>query len=125
MLDSMDKKDLFVVSATVGDYLIPDIHLSELPDTSIGKYGRMRKRYLREHRSALYSDRILSEKLYSHLREIDNAAYSRMDLLMPQMMEAAGVTETLKVSDPMKWAGLMNTLKAQIEEIVLMEVISA
>lgn len=58
----------------------------------------------------------MSEKLYPHLLEIDRAARERMDTMLPRMMEAAGVTEELKARDPMRWVGLMNTLKAQIEE---------
>ena len=66
---------------------------------------------------------ILSEKLYPHLLEIDRAARERMDAMLPRMMEAAGVTEELKARDPMRWVGLMNTLTAQIEEILLRELI--
>lgn len=66
---------------------------------------------------------ILSEKLYPHLLEIDRAARERMDAMLPRMMEAAGVTEELKACDPMRWVGLMNTLKAQVEEIILLELI--
>ena len=106
-----------------GDYDIPNLKLSVQPETSIGKYGRMRKSYLKEHRPGLYSSLILSEKLYPHLLEIDRAARERMDAMLPRMMEAAGVTEELKARDPMRWVGLMNTLKAQVEEIVLTELI--
>ena len=106
-----------------GDYYIPDLKLSEQPEAPIGKYGRMRQRYLKEHRPGLYSSLILSEKLYPHLLEIDRAAHERMDAMLPRMMEAAGVTEELKACDPMRWVGLMNTLKAQAEEIVLTELI--
>lgn len=66
---------------------------------------------------------ILSEKLYPHLREIDRAAYQRLELLVPQLAQAAGVTEELKSRDPMKWVGLMNACKAQAEEIILEELI--
>ena len=66
---------------------------------------------------------ILNEKLYPHLLEIDRAARERMDAMLPRMMEAAGVTEELKACDPMRWVGLMNTLKAQVEEIILAELI--
>ena len=66
---------------------------------------------------------ILSEKLYLHLLEIDRAARERMDAMLPRMMEAAGVTEELKACDPMRWVGLMNTLKAQAEEVILTELI--
>ena len=106
-----------------GDYYIPDLKLSERPETPIGKYGRMRQRYLKEHRPGLYSSLILSEKLYPHLLEIDQAAQERMDAMLLCMMEAAGVTEELKAHDPMRWVGLMNELKAQVDEIILHELI--
>ena len=66
---------------------------------------------------------ILSEKLYPHLREIDEAANARLEQIMPELMKRSGVTESLKVSDPMKWTGLMNTLKSQAEEIIFDELI--
>ena len=78
-----------------------------------------------EHRPGLYSSLILSEKLYPHLLEIDRAARERMDAMLPRMMEAAGVTEELKACDPMRWVGLMNTLKAQAEEVILQELVFA
>ena len=106
-----------------GDYYIPDLKLSEQPEAPIGKYGRMRQRYLKEHRPGLYSSLILSEKLYPHLLEIDQAAQERLDDMLPRMMESAGVTEEMKARDPMRWVGLMNTLKEQVEEIILSELI--
>lgn len=106
-----------------GDYDIPNLKLSEQLETSIGKYGRMRKSYLKEHRPILYNHLLMSEKLYPHLLEIERAARERMDAMLPRIMEAAGVTEELKARDPMRWVGLMNTLKAQAEEIVLSEII--
>ncbi len=106
-----------------GDYYIPDLKLSKRPETPIGKYGRIRQRYLKEHRPGLYSSLILSEKLYPHLLEIDQAARERMDAMLPRMMEAAGVTEKLKARDSMRWVGLMNELKAQVDEIILHEFI--
>ena len=106
-----------------GDYYIPDLKLSGQPEAPIGKYGRMRRRYLKEHRPILYNQMLLSEKLYPHLLEIDRAAHERMDAMLPRMMEAAGVTEELKACDPMRWVGLMNTLKAQVEEILYSELI--
>jgi len=106
-----------------GDYYIPDLALTNHPDKPIGKYGRMRKRYLKEHRPALYSSLIMSEKLYLHLLETDETANRKLDIIMPELMKSAGVTEQLKASDPMKWVGLMNTMKAQAEEIILSELI--
>ena len=108
-----------------GDYLIPDLKLSEQPEKPLGKYGRMRKAYLKEHHPILYNQLLMSEKLYPHLLEIDETANSRLEQLMPQLTAAAGVTEQLKASDPMRWVGLMNTCKAQAEEILLAELINS
>ena len=108
-----------------GDYLIPDLKLSEQPEKPLGKYGRMRKAYLKEHRPILYNQLLMSEKLYPHLREIDETANSRLEQMMPRLAEAAGATEQLKASDPMQWVGLMNTCKAQAEEILLAELINS
>ena len=108
-----------------GDYYIPDLELSEQPEAPIGKYGRMRQRYLKEHRPGLYSSLILSEKLYPHLLEIDRAEQERMDAMLPRMMEAAGVTEELKVCDQLAWVGAMNSIRSRAEEIILSEMIFA
>ena len=108
-----------------GDYYIPDLKLSEQPEAPIGKYGRMRQRYLKEHRPGLYSSLILSEKLYPHLLEIDRAARERMDAMLPRMMEAAGVTEELKARDQLAWVGAMNSIRSRAEEIILSEMIFA
>lgn len=107
----------------VGDYYIPDLKLTERPKKPIGKYGRMRRRYLKDHRPVLYSRLLLSEKLYPHLLEIDEAAKERLDILMLQLMKATGVTEELKAADPLKWVGFANALKAQAEEIIFAELI--
>ena len=106
-----------------GDYQIPDLKLSNTQTTPLGKYGRMRKTYLKEHRPVLYSQMLLSETLYPHLSEIDQSANSRLELMMPILMQEAGVTEALKASDPMKWVGLMNNCKTQAEEMILAELI--
>lgn len=108
-----------------GDYWIPDLSLSQQETQPLGKYGRLRKKYLQEHRPVLWNSLILSEKLYPHLREIDETANSRLERMMPELMQSAGVTEALKASDPMKWVGLMNSLKAQAEEVILTELIYA
>ena len=106
-----------------GDYLIPNLQLTEQPETPLGKYGRMRKTYLKDHRPILYNRLLMSEKLYPHLLEIDETANSRLEQLMPQLAKDAGATEQLKASDPMRWVGLMNTCKAQAEEILMAELI--
>ena len=106
-----------------GDYWIPNLSLSQQETQPLGKYGRMRKKYLQEHRPVLWNSLILSEKLYPHLREIDETANSRLEQMMPGLMQSAGVTEALKASNPLKWVGLMNNLKAQAEEVILTELI--
>ena len=108
-----------------GDYLIPDLSLSEQRSKPLGKYGRMRKAYLKEHRPILYNQLLMSEKLYPHLIEIDETANNRLEQMMPQLAAEAGATEQLKARDPMKWVGLMNTCKAQAEEILMAELINS
>ena len=79
-----------------GDYFIPDLILKDQPDKPIGKYGRMRKRYLKEYRPGLYSGLILGEKLYPHLLEIDEAAHRRLEMIVPELMKSAAVTGAVK-----------------------------
>ena len=111
---------------TSGEFQIPDLSLRENPQSQpLGKYGRMRQTYLREHRPILWNQMILTETLFPHLREIDEAANRRLEQMMPNLMKSAGVTEALKAADPLKWTGLMNTCKAQAEEVILAELIYA
>ena len=106
-----------------GDYLIPDLSLTATEQKPLGKYGRLRKDYLKEHRPILWNQMILSETLFPHLREIDEAANRRLEQMIPALAKVAGATEELKARDPMKWVGLMNTCKAQAEEIIFAELI--
>ena len=106
-----------------GDYLIPDLRLTPEEQTPIGKYGRMRREYLRKNNQVLFSSLSLSGKLWPHLSEIDAAAVSRMDGLMTQFAAQNGATEALKAQNPMAWTQLMNSLQAQAEEIVLQELV--
>ena len=106
-----------------GDYLIPDLTLNAKDYPPLGKYGRMRERYLRERRHLLYSTMLLGGRLDEHLHEIDAAAQKRIDQLTRQMAEAAGITEELKARDPMRWVGEMNAIKAQVEEMIFEELI--
>lgn len=106
-----------------GDYLIPDLSLSEQPQTPLGKYGRMRKNYLKEHRPVLWNSLLLSEKLYPHLREVDQTANRRLEQIMTEMKKSAGVTEELKASNQVMWVGMMNNLQAQAEEVILRELV--
>ena len=106
---------------TVNDVQIPNL---TIPETApIGRYGRMRQRYIKEHRPVLWNRLVLTGTLYEHLHEIETAAQSRIDLMLPKMAASAGATEALKAADPLKWTGLMNNCKAQAEEVVLSELI--
>ena len=107
-----------------GEYWIPDLTAAEQP-TELSKYGRMRERFLKERRTITYNNLLLSGKLTAHLTEIDRAAVNRMEEIVPELAKQAGATEELKASDPMRWVGLMNTCKAQAEEIVMNELIYA
>lgn len=106
-----------------GDYLIPDLELADEEHFPIGKYGRMRMHYLKEHRPVIYNQLILSGKLYAHLGEIEQTCRERLDRMIPQMKEAEGVTEALKATDQMEWVRRMNSILNRAEEIVLTELV--
>ena len=101
-----------------GDYYLPDLVLREEKPT-YGKYGMLRKQFLKEYRSARYQYMLLTGKLNEHLNQIDQEAIEQVEMLMKQMAEKKGVTEELKVQDQMKWVGLMNNIKVSAEEIIL------
>ena len=106
-----------------GDYRIPDLKLKDTCQEPLGKYGRLRKTFLQENRPVLWNSMMLEETLFPHLREIQQTAENRLAVMMPKLQQAAGATEELKRTDPMKWTGLMNSLKAQAEEVILTELI--
>ena len=106
-----------------GDYLIPNLELPDTEHYQIGKYGMMRKTYLKEHRPALYHALFWNGTLYRNLAEIDQICNERMELLVKQMAEREGVTEALKASAQLEWVGRMNNIRNRAEEIVLSEVV--
>ena len=108
-----------------GDFLIPGIALPDTPRNPIGKYGRMRQRYLKEHRGVLYHAMILDGTLWNHLAKVDKICKERMDVLILGMKEKWGITEDLKAHDPMAWVGAMNNIRSAAEEILFAEVIFA
>ena len=107
----------------VGDVLLPNLVLEEVEQRPIGKYGRMRKRYLKEHRPVLYSNMLLAGKLFQHLAEIDRACEDHMGLVIRRMKAKEGVTEALKAADQMEWVRRMNSIRTRAEEIVLHELV--
>ena len=107
----------------VGDVLLPNLSIGEDGQQPIGKYGRMRKHYLKEQHPVLYSELLLSGKLYPHLLEIDEACDGRMELLTCQLAEQEGVTEAFKAANQMEWVRRMNSIRNRAEEIVLHELV--
>jgi len=105
-----------------GDYYLPDLVLRE-EEPTYGKYGMLRKQFLKEHRSARYQYMLLTGKLNEHLNQTDQEAREQVETLMEQMTEKQGVTEELKAQDQMEWVRLMNNIKASAEEIVLKNMI--
>ncbi|MCC8128745.1 MAG: TnpV protein [Clostridiales bacterium] len=108
-----------------GDYYLPDIVLSDNTHYQIGKYGRMRRTFLKEHRPIIYSDLVLTEKLFPLLAEIDETCHQRLDVMIPAMAEREGVDAALKRADSMEWTRRMNNIKARAEEVILAELVYA
>ena len=104
-----------------GDYLIPNIVIRKTKP--IGHYGRLRKAYLEMHRPILFNELVLSDKLFEHCAEIDEAARNRMELIVPELAKQYGVTEQLKAENQMECVRQMNACKAQAEAIVKFELI--
>ena len=107
-----------------GDYYLPDLKINE-EEPTYGKYGIMRKQFLKEHRSARYQYLVLTGKLTEHLNQVDKEVREKVEMLVEQMAEQWGVTEELKMQDQMEWARRMNNIKNVAEEMVLLEMIYA
>ena len=107
-----------------GDYLLPDLTIPDEP-VVLGKYGRMRRTYLKEHKPILYNTLLLSGKLTEHLVGVDDECRKRLELLLPQMMRQEGVDETLKARDQMEWVHRMNSIQNRVEELLLNELVYA
>ncbi len=103
----------------------PDLYLPEETEYPIGKYGMLRKSYLKEHRKGLYLELILAGKLNEHLHQIDEDCNQMMERLVEQMKEKQGVTEELKMQNQMAWVGRKNNIRACAEEIVLKKIVYA
>ena len=112
-----------VTYRTEGDYRLPNLDVPEAP--KVGKYGMLRRSYLRKNKSGIYTGMMLSGKLDSHLAEIDRQATEMVESLTERMAAEQGVNESLKASDPMKWVGLMNNIQASAENVALTELVYA
>ena len=105
-----------------GEYFFPKLCF-EAENPPIGKYGLLRKRYLKEHKRGWYSSLLLTGKLDEHLAEIDHTCTERVELIMNQLARREGVTEALKAADQMEWVRRMNSIRKRAEEIILHELI--
>ena len=106
-----------------GDYLIPDLTVPESP--KLGKYGMLRRTFLREHRDGIYTGMLLNGTLNSHLEEVDRQAQKMLDDLTEQMKALNGVTESLKAENQMRWVQMMNSIRHSAEEVILNDLIYA
>ena len=107
----------------VGDYFIPDLVSQDDSNYQIGKYGRMHRSYLKEHRKILYNNYVLEGTLFKHLAEIDQACNERMENIVSAMAEQEGVTEALKAADQIEWVRRINSIHNRAEEIILTELV--
>ena len=106
-----------------GDYYIPCLVLPDTAERPIGIWGRKHLDYIKEHRPVLYTDLVLSGKLYSYLADIDTQARNKLDLLVTQLAEKEGTNDCLKAQDQLAWVRAMNNIHNRAEEIVLKEMI--
>ena len=107
----------------IGDYYIPVLTLSSEEQRPVGKWGRMHREYLKEHRPILFNALILSGQLWTYLSDLNDQAQERLSLIIEQMKASEGVTEELKAANQMAWAGAMNSIRNRAEEIILREMI--
>ncbi|MGN1298275.1 MAG: TnpV protein [Clostridia bacterium] len=106
-----------------GDYLIPDLYLPKQPEKSIGKYGRLRLNFIKEHKKGLYTELMINGTLSKHLAEIEKTAIERVSIIIKQLSELENVNEALKSREQLAWVQAMNNIKNRAEEIVYNEII--
>ena len=104
----------------IGDYQLPNLTLSQ-PKPPLGKYGRMRRNYLKQYRPVLYNSMLLNGTLYPHLMELEQTAESRMQQMMAELLKQNPAPD--KAQNQLMWVQHMNSLKAQAEELVMTELI--
>ena len=100
-----------------GDYYIPDLKLPE-ESRPIGRWGRIHRAFLKEHRPGRYNELLLSGKLWTYLADLNDQAADRLACIISQMQAAEGITEELKFRDPLAWVGAMNSIRSRAEEII-------
>ena len=116
----MNMKNRNVAYSTIGDYQLPNLTLSQ-PKIPLGKYGRMRRNYLKQHHPVLYNSMLLTGKLHPHLLEVEQAAENQKQQMMTELLKQNPAPD--KAKNQLMWVQHMNSLKAQVEEVILMELI--
>lgn len=108
-----------------GDYLLPDITVPDEPETHVGKYGSLRRNYLKEQHYGIFLSLLTQGKLNQHLKETQEEAQGRMEQIVSEMAKSQEVTEELKAKDQMLWLSMMNNIRQAAEEIVMSELVYA
>lgn len=106
-----------------GDYYIPNIIAPKQEKITLNKYGKMRLKYLKEHKKTDYTIMLMNGTLNTHLKEIQKTAQSRVEQIIDQLKAKSNLTEDMKNTDMLYWVGTMNSIKAQAEELVFYELI--
>ena len=112
-----------ITHSKYGDYYLPDLAVSQKEPATYGRFGRVRLKYLKEHRRATYTNLKTSGQLIHHLNEVDREANEMLRLLIEQMAQAQGITEQLKAENQIAWVGAMNNIRSAAEETVANELI--
>lgn len=108
-----------------GDYYYPRLTVPEEPEGDIGRFGRMRKKFLKEHRKSVFAELLMNRALKQHLMDIDREAKEQIELITAQFAKTEGVTEDLKARDQLEWIRQMNSCRARAEEQVVREIVLA
>ena len=104
-------------------FCLPNLTLPRKEDASFGRYGRLRLKYLKDHRRVLYINLLTAGELAQHLSEVDQQAQEMLELLVRQMAQEQGITEQMKAEDQMAWVGAMNNVRSAADEVVMREVV--
>lgn len=107
----------------VNDHYLPNLTVAAPAEHPSGRWGRLHKRYLKEHHPIRYNQLLLSGELSSYLAKLDKQAEEQLALIIRQMQEAEGVTEALKGADQLEWVRRMNSIRNRAEEIIKSELI--
>ena len=123
MKESYTNKNTGISYTLKGDYYVPNLVLKPEEKITLNKYGRMRLKFLKENKKAEYTIMFMDGTLNKHLKEIQETAQQRVELIVEQLKKKSNLTEEMKNTDPLSWVGMMNNFKNSAEEIVYKEII--